>query len=168
MAEFKSISPHALTGNVFETIGDQWMLVTAQDGQRINTMTASWGGEGIMWNKPAVFLTLRPQRYTREMVDAADSFSLSFFDESFRKQLQYCGAVTGRDEDKIAATGFDVIHDGDTPYFQQASTVLICRKLYRTYMQPEDFIDKDLIPKFYPAKDHHYLYIAEITNVLVK
>lgn len=41
--------------NQFNLIGSQRMLITAGDKKSLNTMTASWGGFGWLWNKPAVF-----------------------------------------------------------------------------------------------------------------
>ena len=35
--------------NPFDKISKQWMLITAGDRTKSNTMTASWGGVGIMW-----------------------------------------------------------------------------------------------------------------------
>ena len=37
--------------NAFEKIGKQWMLITAADGEKVNDMTASWGGLGVIWGK---------------------------------------------------------------------------------------------------------------------
>lgn len=37
--------------NPFKKIGKEWMLVTAGDEQKWNTMTASWGFAGVMWGK---------------------------------------------------------------------------------------------------------------------
>ena len=45
---FREIDPKELTGNPFERIGSQWMLVTAGDQNRYNTMTASWDRLGVM------------------------------------------------------------------------------------------------------------------------
>ena len=44
--------------NAFDLIGKEWMLVTAGTEDKFNTMTASWGGVGILWNKPVAFLAL--------------------------------------------------------------------------------------------------------------
>ena len=41
-----------LDGNVFTMIGEQWMLVTAGTPEKCNTMTASWGGLGVLWGGP--------------------------------------------------------------------------------------------------------------------
>ena len=48
----KEIKPEELTKNPFHMIGKEWMLVTAEKDGKVNTMTASWGGVGIMWGKP--------------------------------------------------------------------------------------------------------------------
>ena len=46
---FSRIDPGELNQNVFSMIGEQWMLVTAGTVERCNTMTASWGGLGVLW-----------------------------------------------------------------------------------------------------------------------
>lgn len=113
----KSIKPEELDKNVFHMIGKEWLLVTAEKAGKVNTMTASWGGLGVMWGKNVAYIVLRPQRYTKEFVDAGETFSLSVLDEEYRKTLNYLGTVSGRDEDKIAKAGLTVEHEGETPYF---------------------------------------------------
>lgn len=75
------IKPEELHENPFSLIGEDWMLVAASDGSRVNAMTASWGGMGILWNKKVAFVFIRPQRYTKELIDQSGKLSLSFFDE---------------------------------------------------------------------------------------
>lgn len=162
----REIKPEELQKNPFHMIGREWLLVTAKKDGKANTMTASWGGVGIMWNKPVAYIFLRPQRYTKEFVDQSDTFSLSVLGEEYRKTLTYLGTVSGRDEDKIEKSGLHVIHDGETPYFEEANAVLICRKLYAQSYDPACFIDKSLDEKNYPDKDYHVMYIAEIEKVL--
>ena len=48
---FKEISIESLNFNPFDKISKEWMLITAGDEEKSNTMTASWGGVGIMWRK---------------------------------------------------------------------------------------------------------------------
>ena len=50
--EFKEIQVSEMNFNPFDKISKQWMLVTAGDEESSNTMTASWGGVGIMRGKP--------------------------------------------------------------------------------------------------------------------
>ena len=97
----KSIKPEELQKNVFSMIGKEWLLVTAEKEGQVNTMTASWGGLGVMWGKNVAFIVLRPQRYTKEFVDAGGTFSLSVLDGEYRKTLNYLGTVSGRNEGEI-------------------------------------------------------------------
>ena len=82
----------------FEKIGSEWMLITAQKDGKVNTMTASWGGIGILWNKPVATAYIRPQRYTKEFVDNNEVFTLSFFGGEYMKEMGYLGRVSGKDE----------------------------------------------------------------------
>ena len=168
MLEFKELDPAELEGNPFEMIGKGWMLVTAEKEGQVNAMTASWGGMGVMWGKNVAFVVIRPTRYTKEFIDATDTFSLAFLEDSYRKTLNYFGTVSGRDEDKIKTSGLTVLHDEQTPYFKEASLVLVCRKLYAQQYDPKCFIDQEPDSKWYPEKDYHTMYIAEIAKVFQK
>ena len=165
---FKEIKSEELTGNPFTKLSKDWTLITAKKDNKVNTMTASWGGFGVMWNKNVAYIVIRPQRYTKEFVDSSDRFSLSFFDNSYKDKLSYLGTVSGRDEDKIAKANLTITSDNDTPYFYEADTVLICKKLLATDFKEDNFIDKSIIDKNYPKEDYHTLYIGEIEKVLVK
>ena len=87
--------------NPFTKIGKEWMLITAGDEKKANTMTASWGGVGVLWGKNVVYIFVRDTRYTKEFIDNGETFSLTFLDESNKGALKYLGAVSGRDENKI-------------------------------------------------------------------
>lgn len=167
MSQFKVITPEEIKSNPFHLIGKEWMLVTAEMDGKVNTMTANWGGVGVMWNKDVVFVVIRPQRYTKEFVDHSSTFSLTFFDQSYKKELAYLGNKSGRDEDKIAHTHLEIVYEDNTPYFNQAKTVLICKKLFAQDYQKESFIDLMIEKEVYDSTDYHTLYIAEITKVLV-
>lgn len=166
---FQEIKPEEITDNPFHLIGSDWMLITAKSGDRVNMMTASWGGVGVMWNKPVAYVAIRPQRFTKTLVDSAEGFSLCFFDpEKYRKDLAYAGKASGRDEDKVSHCGFHVSLDGEVPYFDEAREVLICKKLFAQDYDPKSFVDKSIIENSYPTRDFHTLYIAEIEKVLRK
>ena len=105
----KKIAVKDFQANPFDLIGKKWMLVTAEHEGVVNTMTASWGGLGHMWNKDVAYVVIRPQRYTKDLVDQEETFTLSFFGEEHRKALGYLGTVSGRDEDKISKSGLTPI-----------------------------------------------------------
>lgn len=164
----KELKAEQLQDNPFKLIGKEWMLITAQKDNKVNTMTASWGGLGIMWAKEVAIVVIRSSRFTKEFVDASDTFSITILDDSYRKALGYLGSVSGRDEDKIQKTGLTVQYSQETPYFEEGRMVMICKKLSSQKMPPESFIDADIDEKFYSDKDYHTMYIAEIKQVLVK
>ena len=165
---FIEIAPNDIEKNAFTSIGKEWFLVTAKKDDKINTMTAAWGGFGVMWNKNVAYIVIRPQRYTKEFVDFSDYFSLAFFDKEFKDKLSYLGTVSGKDEDKISKSNLTTVYDNEIPYFEEANLVIFCKKLFATEYKEENFIDKDIMNKIYPSKDFHTLYIAEITKVLTK
>lgn len=164
---FREISPFDLKENPFDLIGNQWMLITAGNREKINTMTASWGGLGILWGKPVATCYIRPQRYTKEFVDANETLSLTMYPSQYREKLSYLGKVSGRDEPKIEKAELTPLFDGDTPYFEEAKLVLLCRKLYLQYLKPECFLDSALNARHY-NNDHHAMVICEIEKVLTK
>lgn len=75
MNGFKEISVCDLKKTPFEMIGKDWMLISAESEGRVNMMTASWGGMGFMWNKNVAFAVVRPQRFTKTLIDKEDKFS---------------------------------------------------------------------------------------------
>ena len=159
----KQIDVSALNPAVFDAIGRQWMLITAGDRARCNTMTASWGGLGILWNRPAATAYIRPQRYTKRFVDECAYFTLSFLPEQYRKALAYCGSHSGRDGDKWAESGLTPAFTEDgVPYVAEAELVLVVRKQFCQQMDPESILDPGVLVRDYPKQDYHYIYIGEI------
>jgi len=165
---YKEINPKELDENTFKLIGDDWMLITAGKDNQVNTMTASWGGFGVMWNKNVATVVIRPQRYTKEFIDSSSTFSLTFFDKSYKKNLSYLGTVSGKDEDKISKSSLTLEYIDNTPYFKEARLIIVCRKLYSQEMKEECFIDSSIADKCYPNKDYHTMYIGEIEKILIK
>ena len=148
-------------------IGKQWMLVTAGTSEKFNTMTASWGGLGWLWNKPVAFVFIRPERYTHGFIEASDCMTLSFYGEEYREALKICGTMSGRDTDKVAATGLtpEELESGNMT-FGEARLTLDCRKLFKSSMQEANFIDKELLEMWYGAHGGlHDVYVVEIENV---
>jgi len=164
--EFSLIKPEEIDENTFKLIGQDWMLITAGTPEKFNTMTASWGGFGVLWNKNVCFCVIRPQRYTYEFMEKSDKFTLSFFDDNYRDALKLCGSKSGREIDKVAAAGITPFKCSDEMVaFKEARLVLECRKLYFQDINPNNFIDPS-IDKNYTAKDYHRMYVAEITKCL--
>lgn len=160
------LAPFELEGNIMRSLGTDWMLVTAGSKEKYNTMTASWGGMGILWNKSVVFIFIRPQRYTYEFIESNDYFSISFFDRQWARALKFCGTNSGREVNKAKVTGLTPAFDEKAPYFEQAKLTVICKKMYFQDMSEAGIIDKDIL-QYYHGNDYHRMYAAEMKRVLI-
>ena len=166
MRKFIEILPLEITENPFTLIGRKWLLLTAGDKESFNTMTASWGQVGVLWNKNVATAYVRPQRHTFGFMESNEYYTMSFFSEEYREALKICGSKSGRDTDKIKLTGLTPVFEDGYTYFEEASIVLVCKKLYAQDLKPEFFIDKSIDEKNY-NNDYHRQYIGEITKVLL-
>ena len=155
--------------NAFDLIGREWMLVTSGTKEKFNTMTASWGGIGWLWNRPVAFVFIRPERYTHEFIERESRLTLSFYREDCRGILQFCGSKSGRDVDKVKETGLKpVALESGAMTFEQARLTLDCRKLFKSPMSAANFIDKSILEKWYgsqPGGSLHDVYVVEIEGV---
>ena len=163
--KFKEITAEELNINPFTKIGSEWMLITAGNRDKFNTMTASWGGLGVLWNTPVSFAFVRPSRYTYEFLEQEKYYTLSVLEPGNKKALQICGSKSGRDTDKVTEAGLTPVFDAQAPYFQQARLVLVCRKLYTRDLDPQQFLDPAIMGN-YKNGDFHRVYVGEIVKVL--
>ncbi len=170
MSSYRQISPEELTRSPFSLIGKDWILITASDASKesgVNAMTASWGGLGILWNKPVATIYVRPQRHTFTLVNECERLSLCFMPDSKRDVLKLCGVKSGKDTDKLKQLGLSVTCEFGAPAICESEMILICKKAYSDDIKEANFNDTDHL-KHYENKDFHRFYILEIEKILVK
>lgn len=165
---YKEVKAEELQFNPFTKIGKEWLLITAGDESNFNTMTASWGGLGVIWGKNAATTYIRPQRYTKEFVDSNDTYTLSFYGEEYKKALGICGRLSGRDTDKVSQAGLTPYKVDDTMAFEEANMIVVCKKLFQQTLNPDSFIETSQDAAHYPNKDYHDMYIGEIIKILIR
>ena len=163
---FKEIAAKDIQGNPFRMIADEWMLAAVGNREKYNMMTASWGFFGEMWNRQTAVTVIRPVRYTYELMENNDYFSLSFYGDN-RKIHDVCGSKSGRNVDKAKEAGLTPVFSDNTVYFEEARLVLICKKIYAGVVDPLLFLEP-AIDKLYPKKDYHKAYVGEIIKTLIK
>jgi len=169
MEPFRQIRPADITDNTFKLLDKDWMLVTAGNIGDYNTMTASWGHLGILWNLPVAIAYIRPQRHTFGFANRFDEYTLSFFTERYRTALQFCGTRSGRDHDKAAETGLTPVQtERGNVIFQEARLVLECRKIYQDDLKKKNFLVPEIAAKNYPKNDFHRFFMGEVVNVLAR
>lgn len=168
---FRVIEPEALAENPFKMIGREWFLITAGTSEakgQFNTMTAAWGGLGVLWQKPVTFCFVRPTRYTYQFMEANDYFTLSVFSEQYREALEICGTQSGRDSNKVARAGLTPLTIEEKAIaFEEARLIFVCKKIYFQDLEPIHFLDKQ-IEANYPLKDYHRMYVGEVSRTYVK
>lgn len=147
--------------NPFDLIGKQWMLISAGTEEKWNTMTASWGGVGVMWGKPSATCYIRQSRYTKTFVDNSEFFTLTVLKDGHRDALNLLGSKSGRDMDKMHESGLTPVMVEGQPTFEEAKLVLICRKACKTFIGPDDMTSENC-EKWYGDRDYHTMYIGEI------
>lgn len=172
-SRYDKIEASALPDNVIELIGQQWMLVTAGDKDAYNTMTASWGGIGYIYERPSTFIFIRDTRYTYQFLQKEEGFTLSFFPEQYRGALRVCGTKSGRDTDKVKEAGLTPL---ETPSglmsFGEARMIIECKKMlvqeldYANLTEP--YKAKVMEESYGSEPSKHQLFISEITHIWIK
>lgn len=166
--DLKPIAIQDFTAKIFDLFDNRWLLLTSGDFQsgHYNAMTISWGSAGILWNKPFVQVVVRPTRFTYEFMDKYATFTLCAFPETCRKALQLLGSRSGRDGDKITASGLTpaTAHLVAAPLFVEANLVLECHKIYWQDLDPAHFLDPS-IEGNYPRKDYHRAWFGEVLGI---
>lgn len=171
---FVSISPKDIKENPIKLFGDDWAVVAAGTKDDFNELTVSWGALGDAWwdNMPIAIVFVSATRYTQRYLENHETFSINFLPPEFRKEMAYIGSHSGRDGDKIAATGLQVDFSREgTPVFPQAKLVIECRKVYAHDLDRSKF-SKSLIGNYDQKKFHgvvpHTVYFGEIINCWLK
>lgn len=154
--------------NPFVKIGKEWMLITAGNEEKFNTMTASWGGVGVLWNKDVAFTFIRPCRYTYQFTEKEEMFSLCFFSESYRDALTLCGRKSGKDCDKIKEAGLTPTFIDGVPCFEEADLVIICRKMYAQEMNKDCAYSEEAAKHYGEDEPYHTFYVGEIIKAYTK
>lgn len=174
----KKIDLFEYTGEILKGVRSG-VLVTSKAGDKVNSMTISWGMMGIEWGKPVFITVIREGRFTRELLEKNGEFTVNIpLDDSQKKILGFCGSKSGRDMDKIQELGLTLEEPEEisVPGIKELPLTLECRVIYK---QKQDIaaMDKETVEKFYPqnvdssftgsSRDVHIAYYGEIVNAYV-
>lgn len=76
------------------------MVSVADQNHRPNIITVAWAGT-VCTNPPMVSISVRPSRYSYEIIEKTGEFVINLTNEKLAKACDYCGVVSGRDVDKF-------------------------------------------------------------------
>jgi flavin reductase (DIM6/NTAB) family NADH-FMN oxidoreductase RutF len=167
---FEEIAPDALTDNIFKLVGADITVITAGAIPNQNSMAASWGGFGIIFNRPAAWLFLRANRYTLEKIRAEKKFTLTYFAPEYKNDVLFFGSKTGRGTDKMKESKLTPLAaPSGLPAYREARLIFECELVQITTVAPDDFAldegKKFVEEGFADAGAYHKLVTAAITKV---
>lgn len=170
---FKPISATEISDNVFKAFGTDWACITSIEDSMTNSMTASFGGWGILFGKPVVWCFLRANRYTLELIRESKQFTVSYFDDQYKDQLLLFGSKSGRNSNKMKETRLTFVKspDGNVSY-KEARLILECKLINITTVHPEDFYTEEakqfIQSGYHDARDYHKFVFGEIIHVWIR
>ena len=150
--------------DILNLFSKKWALVTAGKEGHYNTMTIGWGTLGTLWSKPICSVYVKPIRYTYDFLEQYDYFTVSFYDEEYKKDLTLLGTLSGRDEDKVAKTRLTPVYDDKGVTFKEAVCTIVCKKIYYQDLDVS-VMGKDVIEKYYVTEEPHRMYIGEVIEI---
>lgn len=152
--------------NIYEPLKKGLSLVTAGNIKNFNTMTIGWGTIGCLWSKPVFIVYVKPIRYTYNFMEENEFFTVSFYDELYKKEMGYLGTRSGKDTDKVKDVGFHpiAVEGLDAVTFEEAKHTIVCKKIY--FDDFNDSVLEDIKSKYYKDEPYHRFYIGEIIKEL--
>jgi len=170
---FSKIEPETLNENVFKLIGQDWTCITAGNDSLFNSMTASFGGWGTMFNKPVTWCFLRANRYTLELIRKEQRFTMCYFENKYKNELLLFGSKSGRNSNKMKETKLTAIKTpNDNIAYKEAKLIIECKLFEITNVTPEDFYDNEAKKFITDAckelNDCHKLVFGEIIGIWIK
>lgn len=138
-------------------------FLTVKAGELVNTMTIGWATIGYIWQREVFMVAVRDSRYTFQLLEKTDNFTVSIpLEDTYKDAVMFCGTKSGRDYDKFKHCGL-----ARKPALHVASPVIDipgihyeCKIVYKSAMDSA-LLDKEL-EGLYPKKDYHTLYFGEI------
>ena len=149
--------------NPFEIFNDDWALVTAGTIDNFNSMTISWGTMGTLWHKNIITIFIRPDRYTFKFLEDNDIFTISFYDEKYKKELSAFGRMSGRDVNKVEECKFNPVMLKNGITYKEAKETIVLKKIYIEQLN-KDLFNEEALECYKDSDPAHYMIIGEIID----
>lgn len=159
----KEVKLYDVAPDVLDRMAHGGVFFTVQDKSgRCNTMNIGWGSLSCYWNGPVFIAPIRHNRYTYELLQNADSFTVSVpLDDGMKEALTLVGTRHGNEEDKYALahlTPLDAL-SVNGKVIGQCALHIECRIALTLPMDPEA-MDPAVRERWYGDGDFHTLYFG--------
>ncbi len=144
---------------------ERGVLLTAKEGDKLNSMVIGWGHIGRIWELPVFTAYVRDNRYTRKMLDANPEFTVNVpLGPMDRRIFTVCGTRSGRDLDKIREAGLTPVEPEtiSVPGLLECPLTLECKVIYREE-QSLSRLPQEIQRRFYSVEPFdHISYYGQI------
>ncbi|MDR2650749.1 MAG: flavin reductase [Prevotellaceae bacterium] len=170
---FKQISPEEINDDVFTLAGKVLPVITAGKSEHYNSMTGSGGGFGMLFRKPVTWCIFRTDRYTLELIQKEQTYTVSYFPDEYKKQILFLGSKSGRNSEKMKEVELTSVQiPSGNMSFKEARLIIECKLTQITTPNIDDFYiqeDKDYLNEAYKEASNYRKYVfGEITSVWIK
>jgi flavin reductase (DIM6/NTAB) family NADH-FMN oxidoreductase RutF len=141
-------------------------LLVSGDLKQANVMTIGWGLIGTLWSRPFFVIAVRPSRHTYGFIERTGDFTVNVPEKGMEAVADYCGSVSGRDEDKFKQMNLTLAPGKHvtSPVILECGIRYECQVSYTTKLTPTA-IPPDVLAKSYVNGDYHTLYYGEIVSL---
>jgi len=148
---------------ILESLGCGGYLLTAGNAEKANTLTVSWSGTGVFWNKPVIIVPIRKSRFTHGFIEQEKQFTICVLEKEKQHLLHIFGTKSGRDVNKyeISDTRLADAKQIRGQIIDEAGWHFECKVIYQCDMDITA-VDSGIKTGFYSDGDAHTLYFAEI------
>jgi flavin reductase (DIM6/NTAB) family NADH-FMN oxidoreductase RutF len=141
---FKQIFPEEMGDDVFTLAGKVFPVITAGKVENYNSMTGSGGGFGVLFKKPATWCVLRADRYTLELIQKEQTYTMSYFPDEYKKQVFFLGSKSGKDSKKMEEVELvSVQTPSGNMSFKEAGLIIECKLTQVTAPHIDDFCTQE-------------------------
>lgn len=170
MKNMKEVNLTDIIPEIISQLAEEGAFLTVALEDKVNVMTVGWATLGRIWDKPVCIVLVRFSRYTRQLIEKAESFTLSVpLGGAFKEALVYCGSKSGRNVDKFEELSLKR-QPGTavaSPGIYGCDIILECRIVYKQTLEPLN-LAPEIKDKWYVDNDYHILFYGEIVQVHTK
>ena len=156
--------------NPFHQFHKRTALLTSGKISNFNSLTIGWGTIGVLWQRPVMYVYVKPERYTFKFMEENEYFTVSFYGKKYRKQMGLFGSKSGKDIDKVKEANFHPVNLGESVTFEEADETYVCKKIYSHEIDynkiPEEIQKEYQVKTFYPTPKPHTEYIGLIVDYI--
>ncbi len=104
------------------------MVSCGKPNEKPNIVTVAWTGT-ICTNPPMVYISLRPERYSYNIIKETKEFVINLTNKQLTKAVDYCGVKSGREVDKFKEMKLTPVkgEQVSAPYIAEAPVSIECK-----------------------------------------